>query len=387
MDHHVLVTGATGALGPYLLAEILQTEPAAILDVLIRPPSESLHTRWDSLLTRVREAGASHTDVNLERLRPLVGDICQPGLGINPADSRRLARYTAGVVHAAADTRFRAPTDEQRQTNVEGTRILLDWAEQCPGLRLFLMVSTTCVAGNCRGPIPEDFLPEPAGFTNNYERTKWQAERLAKDSRLPVRVLRLSTALGSERTGAVYRQGALHHALRWFSRGLVPMVPGTADTPVDLISCETASRLAARALALPHAGFEVIHGAAGRRALPLGELLGFVADYFKNRSVPWRRGQLDKPLIVDESTFQLFCRTIQQCQDALFSQVLDSLNSFLPALLHPKTYDTTRAEALWGGPLPLQNPKQTLERVLDFCLDTSWGQREITGGRSWQVCN
>jgi hypothetical protein len=36
-------------------------------------------------------------------------------------------------------------------------------------------------------------------------------------------------------------------------------------------------------------------------------------------------------------------------------------------LLASRTYDTTRAEALWGGPLPLADWRQTLGKVFDFC--------------------
>jgi hypothetical protein len=46
---------------------------------------------------------------------------------------------------------------------------------------------------------------------------------------------------------------------------------------------------------------------------------------------------------------------------------MDSVSSFLPMLLYPRTYDTSRAEALWGGPLPCPDWRQTVSRVLHSC--------------------
>ena len=41
-----------------------------------------------------------------------------------------------------------APLAELRQTNVTGTAALLEFARQCPRLRRFIHLSTTCVAGD-----------------------------------------------------------------------------------------------------------------------------------------------------------------------------------------------------------------------------------------------
>ena len=368
MGRHILLTGATGALGPHLVAELLQAGPADRLYFLIRPAAESIERRFASLVERVREV--VHRDIDRERLCPVAGDLRLADLGMAPAQRRALSRTTQVVIHAAADTRFRAPAELQHQTNVAGTHRLLDWARGCLRLQQVVLVSTTCVAGSRTGRISEVLFAAPADFTNPYEQTKWQAELLAHASRLPLRVLRLSTVMGSQRTGAVYRPGALHHALRWLSRGLVPMVPGDRRSPVDMISSETAALLVARAAAEPPREFAIYHVAAGQRALPLGDLLDFATEQFKLRLEAWHHGQIDRALIVDKATFKLFCQTVRQSQDVLFGQVLESINSFLPALQHPKIYDTARAEALWGAPLPMQDPRETLERVIDFCLRT-----------------
>jgi hypothetical protein len=41
-----------------------------------------------------------------------------------------------------------------------------------------------------------------------------------------------------------------------------------------------------------------------------------------------------------------------------------SVNTFLPDLFYPKTYETTRAEELWGGKLPEYDWRETMDRVI-----------------------
>jgi len=60
----------------------------------------------------------------------------------------------------------------------------------------------------------------------------------------------------------------------------------------------------------------------------------------------------------------------------LFARVLSSASSFLPALLYPKTYETIRAEAIWGGPLPLSDCQSTLAHVIDFGNAHDWTSDE-----------
>ena len=50
------------------------------------------------------------------------------------------------IIHAAADTTFRAPLETLRQTNVDGTSAMLEFARRCPRLRRFLHISTVCVS-------------------------------------------------------------------------------------------------------------------------------------------------------------------------------------------------------------------------------------------------
>ena len=69
-------------------------------------------------------------------------------------------------------------------------------------------------------------------------------------------------------------------------------------------------------------------------------------------------------------TFELFRRSAIRTGDAILARVLESASSFLPGLLYPKRYQTGRAERLWGGPLPTEDCRPTLARIIDvMCVD------------------
>lgn len=374
MSRTVLVTGASGALGPPLLAELLRSDETDRVVALLRPGP-----RWDR---RVQELRASVAQMAAEaghpRSRPLdrlvcvAGDVSRCDLGLEGSERDRLTQEVLVFIHAAANTRFSTPAGDLHDVNVEGTRHVLAFARRCHRLEQFLLVSTTCVAGTRTGVIAERLEDEPGAFVNAYERSKWEAERLAAAADLPVRIVRLSTCIGGERTGYVHRFGAIHQSLRWLIRGLVPMVPAVDGSRVDLIATDVAARWVARAAEQTVNELEVCQVAAGQRAIPLHDLVECAVAHLRGTRPGWTSGQIEAPVIVDAATFRLFERSVAQSGDVLFARVLEAAGSFFPALLYPKVYETVRAETLWGGPLPLSDWRSTVRKVIDFGCSRQW---------------
>ena len=54
MGRRILLTGGTGALGPHLVSELLVGGPANVVHVLIRPDTETLDRRFETLKRVVR---------------------------------------------------------------------------------------------------------------------------------------------------------------------------------------------------------------------------------------------------------------------------------------------------------------------------------------------
>jgi nucleoside-diphosphate-sugar epimerase len=374
----ILLTGATGALGPALAAELAHAGTAERIAVLMRCPPAELPGRFAAWLEAVRPLVTADEQDVLERLHPVSGDICEENLGLNGEEALR--REAEVVIHAAADTNFSAPPDRQWEVNVGGTRRTLAWAAACPNLKRFLLVSSVFVSGSRTGRIGETVTRDAPAFVTHYQRTKWEAEHVALGSGLPVGVARISLILGSHATGGVHRTGAVHSLIKWFARGLVPMMPGRPEATGDVIATELAAQSLARAVVADWGtggpaevggaggagGGPIWHIAAGDRAPRMTDVIDFVYEHFAGRP-QWRRKGIPRPKLVEQEQFDRFVATVDAAGRPTLAQALRSANRFLPDLEFPKTYDTKRAEALWGGRLPEYDWRETMARVIRFC--------------------
>jgi thioester reductase-like protein len=351
MTQNVFLTGATGALGPILAAELLASGAAPRLRVLIRSsdsPAIVRFNQWIGTLESVLAASGSLLPNPHKRVGLVEGDLCASNLAIAPNQQSQLVEEIEIIVHGAADTSFRANGQSHWETNVEGTRRVLELAGKCRRLKKLIYVSTICVAGIQTGLVRETPVEIEPKFANAYERTKWEAERLVLTSGLPIEIVRVGIVMGSSITGEVHRLGALHHVFRWFGAGQMPIVPGRPNTPVDLIDTELAAKLIRKVAQCPTDPGSIYHAAAGRRAVPLRELTNFCLQQMRE----------DLP----EGHF----RTLDHHEP--HSRAHERLaKAWLPVLLASRTYDTTRAEALWDGALPLADWRQTLGKVFRFC--------------------
>ena len=271
-------------------------------------------------------------------LYPVSGDLCREGLAFDAATDAALRRDTEIIIHAAADTRFSGPKAEQWDANVEGTRRMLEWAAR---------------------------LPEAAPLHSRQQHLRRRsAHRRQIDEAAPGRAARIRQPLSVHQMGSgtvgprigpagergahqsghgLARDrlrspaGALHNIIRWFGRGLVPMLPGLPDSTVDLISAETAARCLARAAAAPPPAAPnadgpanpIWHIAAGRQATPLRDLVDVVYDQFAEQSA-WRRKAIPQAAIVDHNAFERLRASVDAERHPAFSQVIDAVSSFLP---------------------------------------------------------
>ena len=104
-----LVTGATGFLGGQLVERLLE-RPDASVHVLVREGSVA---RLGARMRRWPNGG--------EAVTPLIGDLMEPGLGIDPKRVDELAGTVDHLVHLAALYDMRTDDATNDAVNVAGT--------------------------------------------------------------------------------------------------------------------------------------------------------------------------------------------------------------------------------------------------------------------------
>src|SRR6185295_14127416 len=121
MTRTVLLTGASGALGPHLLMELLRCDEIERVFALVRGDSHSFddHVRG-TVAAVIRLAADSGDPVPIERLHFVAGDVCAPQLTADRRDGDMLDGSVDVVVHAAASTCLTGSVDRLRDVNVGG---------------------------------------------------------------------------------------------------------------------------------------------------------------------------------------------------------------------------------------------------------------------------
>jgi acyl carrier protein len=100
---HILLTGATGFLGAFLLKELLQQTEAHIY-CLVRAANRS--EGLSRLQTTLEKYQLWHPAFNHSRIIPILGDLAQPLLGLAPQEFARLAAQIDTIYHNGADVNF-----------------------------------------------------------------------------------------------------------------------------------------------------------------------------------------------------------------------------------------------------------------------------------------
>ena len=192
-----IVSGATGFIGRRLVERLLTHRPDAFIHVLTRerslPRLERLIEDW----------GWVDPDAG-ERIRPLVGDLLQPLLGVS--DETVAALRADGVehfFHLAAVYDMTADTETDWRANVEGTHNAAELAAAV-GAGCLHHMSSIAIAGHYEGVFREDMFDEGQPLTHPYHLTKFEAERVVRrDATVPWRIYRPSIVVGDSRTGSI----------------------------------------------------------------------------------------------------------------------------------------------------------------------------------------
>ena len=246
------MTGATGFLGHFVLAELLARGRRVV--VMVRPP---LTASRDRLAVMMRRLDLDlHACLEQDRLVLVEGALpaALPDADWGSTDDLLLC--------AASLQLFANGNEEPYETNVAGTEASRDWARR-QGVKRIHAVSTAYVCGSRTECVREAFHHPRPEFGTDYEKSKWLAESLlARWRDEPGNVLsvfRPSFLVGDSSSGYTTQYGGFYQLARMVSilkdrfrdgtNGAptrVPLrIPGRPDDPQNFVPVDFAARIIA----------------------------------------------------------------------------------------------------------------------------------------------
>ncbi len=201
-----IATGATGYLGSHLVFELLRAFPDDLIVCLARgtaqsPAAERLQRAVriaartsGALLNRREYARVSCVDINPLQADEKSAALLAAHMTTLPHDAHRL------FWHLAASVNFvESEVGELSRINCGGTACCLELAHAI-NANEFNYVSTAYVSGDRCGEIDAELAATPPSFNNQYEASKFSAERMVIDvcakRGMPARIFRPSIIVG-----------------------------------------------------------------------------------------------------------------------------------------------------------------------------------------------
>ncbi|MFE4410384.1 amino acid adenylation domain-containing protein [Streptomyces sp. NPDC056821] len=235
----VLLTGASGFVGAFLLDRLLRRTGARV-HCPVRG-RDAAHAR-QKVMRNLARFGLATTDA--DRVECFPADLAEPGLGLEPGRAEELADTLDLVIHAAAQVNFLYPYEALRSANVEATRQLVRLAaERAVPVHFFSTIAVLAGFGTAGVRHVDEDLPldHADRLTMGYAESKWVAEEVLRDAAgqgLPVAVHRPYEITGDRRTGACNTDTAICSLFKTITEtGLAPDIPLPLDfVPVDFLS-------------------------------------------------------------------------------------------------------------------------------------------------------
>ncbi|OAA50376.1 nonribosomal peptide synthetase 10 [Metarhizium rileyi] len=241
----ILLTGATGYLGAFLLKSLLDNTSAQIL-CLIRFTDPNIDCR-PAGIARIRKNLIDQgiwNDAMLERMEVVPGNLSRNRFGLSPEAFQDLTTSVDVIVHAAATVNLVYPYAALRNANVGGTREVLRLASR--GGATVHHISTNGVLPPSKRAWTEEAMLDvndvPTKLPDGYGQTKWVAETLVYEAGrrgMHVKVYRPGTISGHSKTGATNTYDLLNALIvESLHLGYAPKVDGwlAEMTPVDFVS-------------------------------------------------------------------------------------------------------------------------------------------------------
>jgi thioester reductase-like protein len=192
--NHVLLTGGTGFIGPFLMKSLLEQTRAKIYVLVRASDKQQGRQRLRAAMESMGPCSAGLMSMFEARIIPICGDLGQAKLGLPQDVWDFLAHEIDTVFHNGATVNYLFNYDRMREANVLGTNEVLRLAFEGRAKALNY-VSTTFVFGWAVKSVlyETDQNQDMELLDFGYSQSKWVAEQVVDDARskgLCVRIFR-----------------------------------------------------------------------------------------------------------------------------------------------------------------------------------------------------
>lgn len=372
-----LVTGATGFIGHYILAELLRNGHACT--AIVRAPHETSEGKLYGLLRDLKLDPDELRDAGL--LNVVEGSLPDQLPSQLPAPIDR-------IIHAAGSTRFDSDVNgDPARTNDEGTLRLLEFAEK-HHITEFHLVSTAFVCGKVDGIAGEQFTDPAPEFHNAYEHSKWHAElhahRWSQHDSRSLTVYRPSIVVGDFDSGRATRYSGPYLMFRacellGLSVGDDPVarhnfnirIEGSDTDPVNVVPVDYVAKIIAGVVAnreLHNQTYHLVHP----QPLTNGQLRDATDQWFDIAG-----GQF-----VESS---IYAATKPNDLERHFHSIIQPIR---PYIMDAPQFDRTNielAEHALGIKCPTWD-NDAIHRLIRYAQNTKWGRKRSVEVRSDEAC-
>src|SRR5579862_757424 len=337
----IFLTGATGYIGSYLAAGLLE-QHGETLNLLVRAEDteEAQHRLWHSLQLHFDfPAFREHLSA---RMRIFCGDLTSPRFGLNDEQYDLLAATTDSVLHCAASLN-RKSEKSCLNVNLRGTLEVVQLARRAHdahGLRRFSEVSTVAVAGRRSNElVTEDgAIDWERSDYDPYARTKKFGEHMVREllPDVPRTIFRPSIVLGDSRR-AETTQFDMVKAFVFLGR--LPVLPFRAADRVDIVPVDYVAGAISKLHMQERTTYEIYHLSSGTGSETFQELTDALAK------AQGKRGPMFVPSLEGPSSKMIHALAGRAGK---IGGLATLLKVFLPYLVWNTVFDNRRVVAEMG---------------------------------------
>ena len=381
----VFITGASGFIGSELMISLVKEQAIEFTVLLRSKKQQSFENRCHNFLRYLENRSNIPYSTLNKQIDFIEGDLREYKLGLPHLKFLELAEKNDTIIHGGASVHLNPKLDAAMSINYDGTNTLLELAKiasQKNVLKRFNYISTAYVAGKREGRIFENELVKGQDFNNNYERSKFEAEKIVEQAKqeLPITIFRPSIVMGHSQSGWTKCFNVIYGPLKLGYFGKLPIAPGCRKSKIDAVpidyiidSINYLSNLGDVALG------QTYHLTVGRdRSISAIEIQEMATESFLKLVDEYNLENPRRiPYMMNPKLFKFLCNTAYQLSFGKTKKLLNELTTYVDYTLYYKEFDNSLAKAqLESANISAPKLQDYIDTLCRYAVESHFGKSD-----------